>query len=134
MEDKEEHSDASLFSKEDFFPAFKASLEQLPPEKKTQKKDPKYLDRDLTLNAEDLKKSRYRSDTKNRAYIAWTVIGIIIVWLVFVGIILCLNHKVFQLSDTVLVALLTSTTVTVLGLPAIVLRGFFQYMDQNTKL
>jgi len=52
------------------------------------------------------------------------------IYLIFVGLIilLCGNAKVFNLnylSDSVLIALLTTTTITIIGLPALILHSLF---------
>ena len=81
-----------------------------------------------------LQQERYASDTKHRLWLAWTIVIVIIVWLAIVVVILMLNNLLFHLSDPVLIALLGTSTATVLGLPAIVLKGFFQFMNQTTDL
>ena len=91
-------------------------------------------DADKELSRLLLKQERYKADTKHRLYLAWSIMGIIIVWLLAVIVILCFNTRFFHLSDIVLVTLLGTTTVTVIGLPAIVLKGFFQFMNQNTDI
>jgi hypothetical protein len=75
------------------------------------------------LNA--LKGERFKSDTRAREYLAvWTAITVSI-WLYFVMVILMSNTNVFKLSETVLITLLGTTTLNVLGLSFIVLRGHF---------
>ena len=59
------------------------------------------------------KRRRYQNDTRNRNILAFMTMSIII------------NHVWNLMSDVVLVALLGTTTATVLGLAAIVLRGYF---------
>lgn len=94
------------------------------------------FDADSAEEAEDLrlKRERYATDTRQRISLAWAVVAIISIWLLFIMLILCLNTSRFHLSDVVLVTLLGTSTATVLGLPAIVLRGFFQFMNQTTEL
>lgn len=71
-------------------------------------------------------KTRYSQDTKFRKHLAWWVMGIVPVWLATVLVLLFLQgFSGFTLSDSVLVALLATTTVNVLGLAFIVLRGIF---------
>jgi len=69
---------------------------------------------------------RYESDTVDRKWLAvWTAI-IVSAWLFVVLLILVLNQLVsIGLSDTVLITLLGTTTLNVLGLSFIVLRGHF---------
>lgn len=100
----------------------------------TEKSEGPKNDRDLDSVGIVLQQDRYRKDTRHRLRLAWTVMGIIIVWLLFLMLVLVLNSRFFHLSDVVLVALLGTSTATVLGLPAIVLRGFFQYMRQTTSV
>ncbi len=70
---------------------------------------------------------RYKSDTTDRKWLAiWTAI-LVSVWLMAVLVILIFQgiwH--LQLSDTVLITLLGTTTLNVLGLSFIVLRGHFK--------
>src|SRR5262245_59677795 len=75
---------------------------------------------------DDLRNKRYSSDTSDRQWLAvWTAITVTL-WLMSVlGILMCNNTK-FNLSDTVLTVLLGTTTLNVLGLSFIVLRGHFQ--------
>lgn len=68
---------------------------------------------------EELK--RFNQDTKNRSVLARWTFGIISVWLIAVLILLSFNF----LSESVYITLLATTTVNIIGLPAIVLRGYF---------
>lgn len=94
-----------------------------------------FNNRDLDIDSDDLKEQiklkkleseRYSSDTFDRKWLAiWTAI-IVSVWLGFVLYILIKNEKhLICLSDAVLIALLGTTTLNVLGLSFIVLRGHF---------
>jgi hypothetical protein len=79
-----------------------------------------YMDQMKVLFAD-----RYKSNTGDRKWLAqWTAV-VVTLWLVAVGIILIKNSSCFHLSDTVLVTLLGTTTLNVLGLSFIVLRGHF---------
>lgn len=73
-----------------------------------------------------LEAERYSSDTKDRKWLAiWAVI-VVSLWLLLVIIILLLNKLCsINLSDNVLIALLGTTTLNVLGLSFIVLKGHF---------
>lgn len=64
---------------------------------------------------------RYEEDTKNRKVLAYWTFGIITGWLIAVVVLLACNF----LPQTVYVTLLTTTTVNIIGLPAIVLHGYF---------
>ena len=80
----------------------------------------------LQLRNDDLENAN-----AHRTTLVYWMIVVVSAWLVITaGIVitqLCLN----QLSDTVLCTLLTTTTVNVLGLAVIVLRGLFR--DKSTK-
>ncbi len=91
--------------------------------------------RDIDIDSDDLKEQiklkqleseRYSSDTKDRKWLAiWTAI-VVSFWLFAVLLLLSFNEKLqICLSDSVLIALLGTTTLNVLGLSFIVLRGHF---------
>ncbi|MDR2004872.1 MAG: hypothetical protein LBQ74_17765 [Prevotella sp.] len=74
----------------------------------------------------DLFKKRYLQDTAERKLLSHWVIGVVSIWLLLVVAILCLNRLLdFKLSDTVLCMLLGTTTINILGLAYIVLKGLF---------
>lgn len=83
---------------------------------------------DLTeqIKLKKLESDRYSSDTKDRKWLAiWTAI-VVSTWLLVVLLILIFNEKfLICLNDNVLIALLGTTTLNVLGLSFIVLRGHF---------
>lgn len=68
---------------------------------------------------------RFKKDTKWRCRLSWWVIGVDSVWLASILVILFLNTQCIQLSDSVLLMLLGTTTVNVLGLAFIILNGLF---------
>jgi hypothetical protein len=68
---------------------------------------------------------RFKSNTKDRKWLAVWTAATVSVWLILVLLILIFNNSFLQLTDTVLVTLLGTTTLNVLGLPFIVLRGHF---------
>lgn len=76
----------------------------------------------------NLKKNRYRTDTRSRHVLGWVNVAIIVCWLVAVLVIMFLERP---LSDTVLCVLLGTTTANVIGLAAIVYRGYFVNMSQD---
>ena len=91
--------------------------------------------RDIDIDSDDLKEQiklkkleseRYSSDTKDRKWLAiWTAITVSC-WLCSVLVILTFNEIfLFHLSDMVLMTLLGTTTLNVLGLSFIVLKGHF---------
>jgi|GEM_PF-976957 len=77
-----------------------------------------------------LENQRYKDDSEYRIRLAiwtrWTVSA----WLGTVLLILCLNGYLFFLSDAVLIALVCTTTLNVLGLAYIVLKGYFHATDK----
>lgn len=78
-----------------------------------------------------LKLKRFSDNTENRKWLAvWTTV-IVTIWLMIVLGILILNEKYICLSSTVLVTLLGTTTVNVLGLSYIVLKGYFDSISSN---
>jgi len=72
-----------------------------------------------------LQNKRYESDTQDRKWLAEWATTAVSIWLLFVLLILIANHGNIHLSDTVLSMLLGTTTLNVLGLSFIVLRGHF---------
>lgn len=79
-----------------------------------------------TDNLEDQVKIRYAQDTKFRHHLSVWVMLIVPIWMGFVLLLIASNGFGWTcLSDTALVALLTTTTANVLGLAYIVLKGIF---------
>ena len=75
---------------------------------------------------EDLINERYAQDTKERKLLSHWVTIVVSLWLLFVLAILSLNRLLeLKLSDTVLCMLLGTTTINILGLAYIVLKGLF---------
>ncbi len=81
---------------------------------------------ELDLQERRYKNERYREDTKSRKKLAYWAASVVTVYLILVFIILFINHKCILLSDSVLMMLLGTTTVNVLGLMYIVLKGYFK--------
>jgi hypothetical protein len=77
---------------------------------------------------------RYDSDTKIRRWLAKSTQILIYLWMVAVVVILMCNERCFKLPSDVLIAILGTTTATVLGLAYIVLKGFFSIMKQDVPL
>lgn len=74
----------------------------------------------------DLESKRYDSDTKDRKWLAIWTASMVSLWLILVLLILTFNEKwLICLSENVLITLLGTTTLNVLGLSFIVLRGHF---------
>ena len=81
------------------------------------------------INLKTQVKKRFEQDTKHRAFLAIWVVAATSLWLIVVLIIIFFcgfSFMGFHLSDTVLTVLLSTTTLNVLGLPFIVLKGFFK--------
>lgn len=79
------------------------------------------------INQKRLESIRYGSDTRDRKWLAKWTAWTVSVWLIVVISLLFLNNILsLKLSDSVLIALLGTTTLNVLGLSFIVLRGHFQ--------
>jgi hypothetical protein len=80
---------------------------------------------DLSLTEQKI--ARYGQDTKYRSHLAKWVMWIVPGWLVLVLIILSLcGMQLMALNAEVLITLLATTTVNVLGLAYIVLKGIFR--------
>jgi hypothetical protein len=80
----------------------------------------------------ELENQRYLSDTKDRKWLAEWTAWTVSIWLLLVMCILMYNDKHWHLTPGVLITLLGTTTLNVLGLSFIVLRGHFQsYKDDD---
>lgn len=100
-----------------------SSLESIPI--RISNSDPDYDSFDLTTQEGLAKIQRLFDDNKGRKNYAKWVAWVVSIWLLSVLLILTLNYCFFHLSDSVLIALLGTTTLNILGLPYIVLRGYF---------
>ncbi|MGV3602424.1 MAG: hypothetical protein ACO1N1_14525 [Dyadobacter fermentans] len=78
-----------------------------------------------------LKGIRFASDTRARVGLAAWTAAVVTLWLAAVFYLLTNNHANYCLSDTVLVTLLGTTTLNVLGLSFIVLRGHFSSKEPD---
>lgn len=107
--------------------------------------DPRVLsNHDLDIDSDDLRiqikmkaleNERYNSDTKDRKWLAKWTAWVVSLWLLLVILILYFNNNVLclLLSDAVLIALLGTTTLNVLGLSFIVLKGHFNSTPKNNN-
>lgn len=85
---------------------------------------------DMTMRQQ--RKERFSQDTRFRKYLAIWVMWIVPVWLLAVIVILILcGIEIFSLKSNVLITLLATTTVNVLGLAYIVLKGLFTDPQNN---
>jgi hypothetical protein len=71
------------------------------------------------------KSFRYNQDTKERKFLSHWVVLVVSIWLFWVIFILIFNELLLNLSDTVICMLLGTTTINILGLAYIVLKGLF---------
>ncbi|WP_320019798.1 hypothetical protein [Labilibaculum manganireducens] len=101
-------------------------------QKISKEKDIDSSDLEVQIKRKKLENNRFDSDTYDRKWLAkWTAI-VVTFWLFLVLAIVCLS-SVLKLSDTVLVTLLGTTTLNVLGLSFIVLRGHFNTAEVNSE-
>lgn len=78
---------------------------------------------------------RYHQDTRQRLFLAKWVVSATSAWLGMVLVILvCCGCGVMAISDNVLNVLLATTTVNVLGLAYIVLKGLFVRKENSHRL
>ena len=97
--------------------------------------------KDLDIDSDDLKLQRkmkelevekFDSDIKDRKWLAkWSAV-VVSIWLILVVVILFLNKCLLNLSDAVLMTLLGTTTLNILGLSFIVLRGHFGTTNKHS--
>nr|DAW61580.1 MAG TPA: hypothetical protein [Caudoviricetes sp.] len=97
--------------------------------------------KDLDIDSDDLKLQRkmkelevekFDSDIKDRKWLAkWSAV-VVSIWLILVVVILFLNKCLLDLSDAVLMTLLGTTTLNILGLSFIVLRGHFGTTNKHS--
>ena len=78
------------------------------------------------------KAKRFAEDTKHRRGLVLWVKYVVSFWLFGVLSVVSLNSLLhFELSENVLIALLTTTTVNILGLAYIVLKGLFKLENRD---
>lgn len=68
---------------------------------------------------------RYKSDTNDRRWLAEWAAFVVSFWLLLV-LVMLVNSQRYSLDSNVLITLLATTTVNVLGLMLIVLKGHFK--------
>ena len=78
-------------------------------------------------------RKRYADTSRLRKYSAFWVMAVVTLWLVGVFCVLKFNNSCFCLSDSVLIALLTTTTANILGLPFIILQGLYPKEKEKLK-
>ena len=78
------------------------------------------------VNSQTLKLNRYSDTSKLRKHSAYWVMIVVSFWLfLVVGIVFLCGFAVMSLEASVIIALLTTTTANILGLPLVVLRGLY---------
>ena len=86
---------------------------------------------DIDFDKDDLpiqKSKRYGQDTRYRRYLANWVMFVVAIWLLATIFVIAFNHHFgFNINETVCITLLATTTVNVLGLAFIVLKGIFRH-------
>ena len=97
-------------------------------------------DVDLSQNDKDrldLKKQeaeRYAQDTKERKYLSHWVVRLVSWWLPSVLFVITLNKLLrFDIDNVVLCTLLGTTTINILGLAFIILKGLFNVESEKEK-
>lgn len=84
------------------------------------------IDKKPLEKQKDIYEKRYEQDTGWRSKLSWWVIAVDSVWLISIIIILILlGVGCLNLPTPVIITLLATTTINVLGLAFIVLRGMF---------
>lgn len=116
---------------EEAFKNIRASkVSEVPEDKESKsfakKEEQNWTDLDKLANeSKSLENQRYKDDTEHRKVLSTWAGTVVSVWLVCVLLILTNNTIRFKLSDSVLIALLGTTTLNVLGLMVIVLNDIF---------
>lgn len=87
---------------------------------------------DLKEQKKSLKDDRYKKDTDLRCMLSHWVVIVDSLWLSAILVILLFNRCI-GLSDTVLLMLLGTTTINVLGLAFIILKGLFEAHEHDVK-
>lgn len=78
------------------------------------------------VDSQTLKLNRYSDTSKLRKHSAYWVMGAVSLWLLLVvSIVFFCGFALMNLEQSVLIALLTTTTANILGLPLVVLRGLY---------
>lgn len=93
---------------------------------------PDTLDDVDDMNIREQRKARFTQDTRYRRYLANWVMLIVPCWLVSViTIVILCGSSVISLGKEVIITLLATTTVNVLGLAYIVLKGIYPESKDN---
>lgn len=85
---------------------------------------------DIDEQEKKLRNKSIDQDIKHRNILVYWVMCVVSVWLL--GVLYIITYC-WGLSDTVKVTLLTTTTINILGLPLIILKGLFGGKDKNNE-
>lgn len=89
---------------------------------------PKEQDKNTAIDeAEKIKNEGEKKNIAHRDSLIHWMTAVVSLWLLFVVCLMIAAFRVYGLSDTVLCMLLGTTTVNVLGLATIVLKGLFHH-------
>lgn len=87
------------------------------------------------VNSQTLKLNRYSDTSKLRKHSAYWVMIVVSLWLfLVVGIVLFCGFAFMNLEASVIIALLTTTTANILGLPLIILQGLYPKEKEMEKI
>ena len=80
-----------------------------------------------SLNISEQKRKRYEQNTLHRKFLMYWVVSVVSIWLLIVINVIIANAKLkLGMESEVQITLLATTTVNVLGLAYIVLKGLFE--------
>lgn len=89
----------------------------------------------MRANSQTLKLNRYSDTSKLRKHSAYWVMIVVSFWLILVvGIVFFCGFAVMSLEASVIIALLTTTTANILGLPLIILQGLYPKEKEMEKI
>lgn len=104
-------------------------------EERESKRRREYLELNARANTIFTRLERYADTSSLRRRTAKWVMWIVSLWLAAVIVVLvCAGLEWITLSNRVLIALLTTTTVNILGLPLVVLRGLYPKEEEIDQI
>ena len=78
------------------------------------------------VNSQTLKLNRYSDTSRLRKHSAYWVMVVVSFWLILVvSIVFFCGFECMKLEPSVIIALLTTTTVNIIGLPLVLLQGLY---------
>ncbi|MEZ5001865.1 MAG: hypothetical protein R2730_02410 [Chitinophagales bacterium] len=78
-----------------------------------------------------LKNNRYRINTVLRTILSFWSAVLVTAWMVVVSVVLMRNNKFYHIGDSVLIALLTTTTIQVIGISIIAMKDLFHGRSED---